>query len=669
MFAVALLALAGLLAPSGALAAANHPFLAAINGGYEDACGVGLFGGGMYVSDYYHDAVVLPSGKLSPAGGPCKLDFDSGGDLYVNEWHRAVVKYSSSELLPGTGTVIDEDQPTGDAVARSSGNVFVAHRTYVAEYNAAGAPLATIGAGHLTAAYGVAVSEFPATAGYLYVPDAATHTVKIFNPASSLTEPIGKIDGSATPQSGFRYLVDAEVVVDNNPTSPSYGHVYVLDAIGHGLSEHPEAVLDEFNAAGAYRGQITGFSDAEPSGVAIEAATGNVFVSSGNSEGSAVFKYGPTSAARGLQVTKTGSGGGTVTSSPAGIACGSSCAAEYNEGQTVTFFAAPDAHSAFAGWTVTGSGAEPCPGLGSCTVLFSANRQVSANFEEPTQETLTVGETGTGAGTVLSEPAGISCPGACSEHFNQGRLVTLTASPAPHSAFAGWGGPDCDESTVLTCKVTMSAAKAMSAKFDPIPQLTLSVTRTGSGQGTVSSSPSGISCPGACSAGFDQGSTVYLLAAPSPGSGFAGFSGGGCAGSATICAVSISSAQSVVAEFSGTASGPSASPNSSALKAIGLSSIQTRGRLASVALTVSQPGTLIVSGPNLRSKSRVVGVGAATLRVRLNSRGTRLLRRHHRLRTRLTLGFVTPGATAGVTTSAVLHFRRRDRGNFDMKGR
>jgi hypothetical protein len=44
----------------------------------------------------------------------------------------------------------------------------------------------------------------------------------------------------------------------NNPTSPSYGHLYVLDTVGHGRSAHPAAVLDEFNAAGAYRGQIAG---------------------------------------------------------------------------------------------------------------------------------------------------------------------------------------------------------------------------------------------------------------------------------------------------------------------------------------------------------------------------------------------------------------------------
>jgi hypothetical protein len=157
---------------------------------------------------------------------------------------------------------------------------------------------------------------------------------------------------------------------------------------------------------------------------------------------------------------------------------------------------------------------------------------------------------------VTSEPAGIECPTSCEEHFAQGRLVTLTAAPGPHSRFAGWGGPDCDESTALTCKVEMTGAKAVSAQFEAIPQLPLNVTPSGSGQGAVGSFPGGISCPGSCSGEFDEGSTVYLLAAPAPGSQFAGFSGGGCAGTGTVCAVTMAAAENVTATFTGTAAGP-----------------------------------------------------------------------------------------------------------------
>jgi DNA-binding beta-propeller fold protein YncE len=378
---VCLLAAALAAAPASALGAANHPFLSAITGsptGFEDACGLAFGPGGLYVSDYYHDAIVGSPGIAGedPGDGPCKLGFDSEGNLYVNNYHRDVVKYTEPFGAP---TVIDPAQPTGLTVDPATGNLYVAHRTYVAEYEApvqAGdPPVKTIGLGPLKEAYGVAVSDFPATAGYVYVPDAKDNTVKVFTPAGSLVE---IMTGAATPQGAFKYLVDAEVAIDNSPTSPSYGHLYLLDAIGHNKSEHPEAVLDEFNAAGAYRGQITGFTDAEPSGIAFQEGTHNVYVTSGNSEGSAVFVYGPTAPAHTFKVAKTGSGAGTVTSSPAGIDCGSACQAEFNEGEKVTLFAAPDAGSTFSGWTVTG--AEPCPGTGTCTVLLSKNVEVSASF-------------------------------------------------------------------------------------------------------------------------------------------------------------------------------------------------------------------------------------------------------------------------------------------------
>jgi Divergent InlB B-repeat domain len=579
---IAVLSAAALWAalPAAALGAANHPFLGAITksaGGqeFEDACGLALHGG-LWVADYYHDQVDPPSGSaLSPAdpeGGPCKLAFDSGGDLYLYGYHHDVLRYGSGELLPGKGAPIDPrpteastEAPTGLALDPATGDLYVAHRTYIAKYEApvhAGEVPTKIGLDPNAAYYGIAVSAFPgsgaqpATAGDLYVPDAKDNTVKVFDPATSLSVPVMVMDGAATPQGGFKYLIDSEAAVDNNPSSPSYGHVFVLDAVGHGLSEHPEAVLDEFNAAGAYRGQVKGFTDAEPSGIAIDPATGNVYVTSGNSEGSAVFVYGPTAPAHSLKVTKSGTGGGTVTSSPAGIACGGACAAEFNEGQTVTLFAAPDAHSVFSGWTVSGPGAEPCPGLGSCTVLLSANREVVAGFEEPAQQTLEVSVSG--SGTVRSEPAGISCPSSCTEQFSEGRVVTLTASPASHSRFLEWQGLACDESTATTCQVTMSQAESLTAQFAPIPPETLSVSLGGSGEGTVMSAPAGIDCPGACSASFDEGSQVTLTAIAAPGSAFAGWSGAGCSGTATTCTVAMTEAEALSAQF--TQPSPPAAP-------------------------------------------------------------------------------------------------------------
>jgi hypothetical protein len=50
---------------------------------------------------------------------------------------------------------------------------------------------------------------------------------------------------------------------------------------------------------------------------------------------------------------------------------------------------------------------------------------------------LSVAKTGTGSGTVTSNPAGINCGTDCTENYNVGTSVTLTAIPATGFTFAG----------------------------------------------------------------------------------------------------------------------------------------------------------------------------------------------------------------------------------------
>ena len=77
-----------------------------------------------------------------------------------------------------------------------------------------------------------------------------------------------------------------------------------------------------------------------------------------------------------LTVTKAGTGSGTVTSSPAGINCGSACSAAYNFGTMVTLTASPNSDSLFAGW------GNACSGTGSCAVTMNAARSATATFNQ-----------------------------------------------------------------------------------------------------------------------------------------------------------------------------------------------------------------------------------------------------------------------------------------------
>ncbi len=76
-----------------------------------------------------------------------------------------------------------------------------------------------------------------------------------------------------------------------------------------------------------------------------------------------------------LTVSRGGAGKGTVTSSPAGIACGSTCAHVFNHGTNVTLNAVPAAGSRFGGWSGGG-----CSGSGSCVLTLNADTTVTATF-------------------------------------------------------------------------------------------------------------------------------------------------------------------------------------------------------------------------------------------------------------------------------------------------
>jgi hypothetical protein len=88
----------------------------------------------------------------------------------------------------------------------------------------------------------------------------------------------------------------------------------------------------------------------------------------------------------------------------------------------------------------------------------------------------------------------------------------------------------------------------MTATFILIPSDMLSVGLTGGGSGTVTSSPSGITCGATCSASFQSVTQITLSAAAASGSTFASWSSGGCSGDQT-CSLTLSANTTVTANF------------------------------------------------------------------------------------------------------------------------
>jgi hypothetical protein len=239
-----------------------------------------------------------------------------------------------------------------------------------------------------------------------------------------------------------------------------------------------------------------------------------------------------------LNVVKAGAGSGTVTSEPAGIDCGSDCDQIYNHGTDVTLTAAASAGSTFSGWT------GPCTGTDPCVVSMTQARTATATFTRNAHSmSVIVAAAGSSGGTVTSSPSGIDCGADCSELFDEGTSVTLTATPDPDSTFQGWSGACTGDGA---CIVDMTQTRSIAASF-AIKTHDLNVDLDGGGSGSVSSDVAGISCGLDCSHTYNHGTLVTLSPTASEGSDFVGWSGA-CTGTGE-CVVTMDEARAVTAAF------------------------------------------------------------------------------------------------------------------------
>jgi hypothetical protein len=162
-----------------------------------------------------------------------------------------------------------------------------------------------------------------------------------------------------------------------------------------------------------------------------------------------------------LTVEKTGSGSGTVSSSPAGISCGATCVLTIDYYTSITLTAVPAADSIFTGW----SGA--CAGTGTCTVLLESDQTVSANFEPKP----TITSTPTKTATITKTPT-----------KTKTATVTQTATPTITGTFT--------QTTTLTPTVTqtltVTSTSTCTATISPTPTITVTATPTKTITTTVS---------------------------------------------------------------------------------------------------------------------------------------------------------------------------------------
>ena len=338
--------------------------------------------------------------------------------------------------------------------------------------------------------------------------------------------------GPIGPESVFAGLSENATTV---AVDKSTGNVYV--GVGCQATEGNEFKVEEYGPGGTKLAEFgSGFGAGNISianHLAVEEASGTVYAADpGNFS---VKVYEDESAKKTLATSVSGSEPGEVQCNMTGNAC----LPEYDEGQEVIVEATGEN---FEEWNGGTGSAEACNGSTetSCTFTLEADSAVNAAYGAGTPKQPLTARINQGSGTLVSNPAGIECSGAaiteCSEEFEEGAEVTLTASPAAGYRLNTWNcASGAGTVNGRQCTVTMSEAREVRANFVPVYDLTVSKTE-GSLPGLVAMNPPGDSCLYNCQTitqAYKTGAEVTLSANSYGHKHLVEFTGG--TGAATAC--------------------------------------------------------------------------------------------------------------------------------------
>jgi List-Bact-rpt repeat protein len=260
-----------------------------------------------------------------------------------------------------------------------------------------------------------------------------------------------------------------------------------------------------------------------------------------------------------LNISSSGPGSGNAASDPAGVDCTWSGGTQTSSGTCSYLFGWDDSPSTYVDVTITPTASSiacvdgPCAGAGQAvgTSAVLNNQSVttlSVYYLKATALTISLHPTGDGSGRITSSPSGLDCrdvagttSGTCSHtwYANGSVTITLTYTPDPGSAYCR---ATCDpvgaphsftENTSGTTSIDVTDGFKLGH-----PIVTVAVQ----GQGKVTSTPAGISCPSTCSSYFAPATSLNLKATPSSGSVFTGWSGA-CspAGTVSTCILALGS--------------------------------------------------------------------------------------------------------------------------------
>jgi hypothetical protein len=478
------------------------------------------------------------SANFPTSSGAYQTAYGGGGDAFVAELNRLGSGLVYSTYLGGSGAddayagiVLDA---AGDAyVAGSAGSGFPvmsgSYQTafgggvsdaFVAELKPGGSGLVYstyLGGSGADAAFALTVdpsgavyvsggtssASFPLTSG-AYATRGEAFMSKL-NPGGSSLAYSTYFDGNpqavAVDSAGEAYLA-GRANSSSFPTTPNAFQTTFTSGTGQGDQPAGDGFVTKFNSAGTglvYSSYLGGSSGGGASGIALD-SSGDAYLTGTASAGLPTSPGAYQATGTGAFVTELNVGGtGLLYSSYLG-------ASSENLGDAIAIDSSGDVDvtgHANAGFPTTAGAAQSGFGGGSFDAFV-----VKLVPLPILRFTLSVSDAG--SGSVSSSPVGIACGSACFASFANGTEVTLTATAASGSSFAGWTGGAC--AGTGTCTVPLTADTAVGASFTVNPPARTSNPPAGPPVNRSVPAHSGTALPGdtlSCSTGTWKGTPTH----------------------------------------------------------------------------------------------------------------------------------------------------------------
>jgi DNA-binding beta-propeller fold protein YncE len=520
----------------------------------------------VYVANAFTNDVsaysVGPSGGLAPVPGapfeagiaPVGVAISPGGErLYVTNSESKTLSVltigAGGALSPAPGSPYPtRTWPWGVAASPDGAHVYVANSgaDSVSAYSVTpdgglspvpGSPFSTVGPTVGLKSNGIAITPDGA---HLYVTNM-NGGGKGGNVSAFSIQP----DGGLSPVPGSPFYTDGETSRSAS-VAPDGRHLFVGNASSYDIS------VFAIGADGALA-PVPGSpfpTEAAVLGVAVSPDGGHLYAAhvggAANIWGYSVGGDGALSAMPGLPFPTGGYRGNSIALSPDGKSLYSTNSGSHDL----------SAYSAAASGALSLMPGSPFEtGRGPLQVAVTPDQGPAAAFSA---EPGLAGNASSFDASASSDPDGAVA--SYRWDFGDGQSETTTSATASHryaspgeyavtlTATDDAGCSTAQAFTGQTASCNGSSLAQATHEVEVQPGAPLGVSLDGPGSGSVTSSPAGVSCPGACSHAYSPGTPVTLTASPAPGSELTGWSGGGCSGTGS-CEATVAAATEIAASF------------------------------------------------------------------------------------------------------------------------